>query len=622
MKREASGEAESERRPAQLLQLALYAGLLTGFVELAAVGVHMLEPGFARRSRDALWMIPVADAILFVLIGAGIAGIARLTPLSWGRVAGFFVALGSFLVLLLFQSLHWTASALLAAGIGVQAQRLQAGQKLASQQFIRRALPWLALLVGAIGASSVAWRKLTELRVTHSRPAAEHNAPNVLLLILDTVRAANLGLYGYARPTSPELDRFGARATTFDRAFAAAPWTLTSHASIFTGHWPLELDASWDKPLGERWSTLAELLRARGYATAAFAANDIYVTWETGLSRGFEHFDDFEVSPWVAFQSTALGRVVYPAVHPWLASLLENLPLLSQLRLPLPAEHRPAPEIIDAFLAWLNQDRSAPFFAFLNLMDAHFPYTPFPAFRSRFRSALSTELSQEAWSEWPKHPLTPTDARPREDAYDGSIALMDTEVGRLLRELDHRGLLKNTIVIVTSDHGDEYGEHGLVDHGRSLYRLSLHVPLVVSFPGHVPMGERVKAPVSLRNLAATILDLAGAKGPLPVPGRSLARFWSSTDTSPDTIVASVNKVWHAPQWYPVSRGDLYSIAFGGWRYMRNEGDGTEELYDFDNDVLERWNLVGTPEGNQLLERYRSVLSSLRVAPREQERAGL
>src|SRR5262245_52226355 len=167
----------------------------------------MLEPAFVRRSRDALWMIPVADCVLFVVISAAIAGIARFTPITWRRAASIFAAFGSFIVLLLFQSLHWVSCASLAAGVGVQTHRLLAGQALASQRFIRRSLPWLALLVGVIGVSIVGCRKLIELRVTHSRPAAGHNAPNVLLLILDTVRAANLSLYGYARPTSPQLER-------------------------------------------------------------------------------------------------------------------------------------------------------------------------------------------------------------------------------------------------------------------------------------------------------------------------------------------------------------------------------------------------------------------------------
>jgi arylsulfatase A-like enzyme len=200
--------------------------------------------------------------------------------------------------------------------------------------------------------------------------------------------------------------------------------------------------------------------------------------------------------------------------------------------------------------------------------------------------------------------------RPRLDTYDGSIAYLDSQLGYLLRELQRRRLLDNTLVVVTSDHGDEFAEHGLVDHGNSLYRFTLQVPLLVWFPGHVPESRRVSAPVSLRNLAATVMDLLGTSRPPVLPGRSLARFWTEGGATPDTIVASVRRTRRRPAWYPASRGDLNSIAFDGWRYIRNEGDGAEELYDFDADLLERWNVVGTPEEDRLLPRYRATLRAL------------
>jgi arylsulfatase A-like enzyme len=243
-------------------------------------------------------------------------------------------------------------------------------------------------------------------------------------------------------------------------------------------------------------------------------------------------------------------------------------------------------------------------------MDAHGPYTPPDSFRKRFSVTKSRPVSAEAWAESPELPLAPTDLAPKKAVYDGSIAYLDSQLGQLFRELERRRLLDNTLVIVTSDHGEEFAEHGLVSHGNSLYRFSLHVPLVIRFRGHVPAGHRVSAPVSLQNLAATIMDLVSAEPKSPLPGRSLARLWSGADTAADTVVASIARVPRQPAWYPASRGDLNSIAFGGWRYIRNEGPGAEELYDFKHDVLERFNVIGSPEADRLLPLYRAALAAL------------
>ncbi len=351
------------------------------------------------------------------------------------------------------------------------------------------------------------------------------------------------------------------------------------------------------------------MLRARGYATAAISANQGYVNWESGLRPGFDRFDDYPVSLWTAMRATASGKAFYPWLMPRVVRLLGHVPMLPKVRLPVAKQNRSAAEITDAFLRWIDRDQPAPFFAFLNFMDAHEPYTTPDSFRVRFRSTFHRKPRPQAWSVDPKVPLTPADLRPKQDVYDGSIAYLDSQLGRLFHELERRGLLVNTLVIVTADHGDEFAEHQLVDHGKSLYRLSLHVPLVLWFPGHVPEGRRVTAPVSLRNLAATILDLVHIQD-ATLPGYSLARFWEASGPAPDTIVASVRKMENQPALYPAGRGDLFSIAIDGRQYIRNQGDGGEELYDFEHDLLERWNLVGTPEGDRVLPRYRAALRTV------------
>jgi arylsulfatase A-like enzyme len=597
-----------------LLSLALCAGLVTGFAELAVIGIRLLGPGFAQRSRDAVWMIPAFNAGLFALVAGVLVTVGWVVPVSWRVAAGLFAGLGALLVLRLFDWLHPLAALVLAAGIGSQVARLLAGRVLSASRLLQRSLPWLALSVGGLAGGSLGWRAVREQWLAYTRPAGDRNAPNLLFLLLDTVRAPDLSLYGYARPTTPQLERFAERATVFDNAFAPSSWTLPSHASMFTGYWPFWLGVTWERGLDQRWQTLAEVLRGYGYATAAFAGNSHWVSWETGLGQGFEHLDDYPVTLWTAIQATAFGKAFYGPTRRTVVAVTNRLPVLWRLRLgrrlPVVDQTRSAAQINTAFLGWLDRARPAPFFAFLNFMDAHDPYTPPASFRSRFSSTTVKPAAAKGSSASPNEPLTPADVQHTRDVYNGAIAYLDAELGVLFRELDRRGLLDNTLVVVTADHGEEFAEHGLVEHGNSLYRPSLHVPLLIRFPGHVPEGQRVKPPASLRNLPATLLELLQRDRRAALPGRSLARFWSMQDPAPDTLAAGITQVTNRPQWFPASRGALNSITFGGYRYIRNEGDGAEELYDFTHDYLERWNLAGTTEGGRLVARYRAALDAL------------
>lgn len=595
--------------PRSFLTLGVWAGIVTGFGELASIGADLLRSEFVMRSQDALWMIPAFDGVLFGLLGILLVGVNRFLPIPWPVVAGIFSGAGVCLILLLYGSVHPVASLVIGAGIGAQVGRALQGRVPVAARLVQTTLPWLLASLVLLAAATLSWRAGREMWLVRTRRAAHPGAPNVLLLILDTVRADDLSLYGYALRTTPELERFAERGTVFDLAFSTASWTLPSHASIFTGRWPNELGVGWHHGLNSGWPVLGEVLRVRGYATAAFIANNSFVTSETGLARGFEHFDAFPVSAWTALEATAFGRRIYESDRDLIARGFRHVPLLRHIRLPRPEEHRSAAVISGTFLNWLDRTRPAPFFACLNFMDAHRPYTVPDSFKTRFRRPLLRPIAPEAWTGTPQLRLTPADVRPKRDAYDGSIAYLDAELGRLFRELQHRGLLENTLVVVTADHGEEFAEHGLVEHGNSVYRHSIHVPLLISFPGHVPLGRRVGTPASLRNLGATILDLIAPQGNR-LPGRSLTRLWSTVEPRPDTIAASVTQSEKLPDWYPASRGDLNSISFDGWRYIRNEGDGFEELYDFDHDLLERWNLVDSDTGRRLVPRYRAALASL------------
>jgi len=601
MRPESTATPALDERPVSVLALALWAGIVAGFAELAKVGLDLLHSDFIYRSRDALWMIPAFDAGLFGLVGLLLVVVGLRVRVPCSVAAGFFAGLGTVLVLLLVERLHGAAALVVAAGVGTQTARATESRVAVVSRVVRRTLPWLAGAVALIGVATVGWRVVAERRMAHARPAAARGVPNVLLLILDTVRAADLSLYGYARRTTPELERLGERGTVFDRAFSAAPWTLPSHASIFTGQWELDLKVSEQERLGPEYPTLAEALHARGYATAGFVSNARYAGWESGFTRGFELYDDHPITLWTAHDATAFGKILYWRLRKVVAPRLSRLPLLWRLRFPPADQHRSAEDISRRFLAWLDGDRPKPFFAFLNFMDAHIPFTAPDSFRYRFRSPMVRPPSPWAWSTAPPVRLTPADLRPKQDMYDGSIAYLDSQLGQLFRELDRRGLLDNTLVIVTSDHGEEFAEHGAVDHGTTLYRFALQVPLLLRLPGAVPAGRRVVQPVSLRNLAATVLDLAGP-GDTKLPGRSLARFWlPGGNTAADTIVASVR--------HPVGR--LVSIAFQEWRYILDEAADSEALYHFPTDRLERWNMADSASGSPLLEHYRAALTALK-----------
>jgi arylsulfatase A-like enzyme len=586
---------DSSDRDPPLLALALWAGIVTGLGELGKIAADLWFSDFTARSRDALWMIPAVDGVAFVAVGLVLALLRRRVRLPWWVAAGMFAGLGTLLVLLLVQRLHPLAGIAVAAGVGTQAGRWVQPRVQASVRAVRRGLPWLVGAVLLTAGASVGGRVVAERRLAASRPQPATGVPSVLLLILDTVRAAELSLYGYGRLTTPELEHWAERGTVFERAFAPSPWTLPSHASIFTGRPELTLGAThWDR-LGTDWPTLAEVMRARGYGTAAFVANTDWAGWDSGLSRGFERYDDYPVSLWTAVSATSFGRVIYPMLYDRLPGRLQRLP--GGLRLRHPQQHRSAAAIAAGFLAWLDDRPRAPYFAFLNFMDAHTPYTPPDSFRNRYRTPMPRPVSPYAWSDRPPVRLTPTDLRPKQDLYDGSIAYLDAEIGRLLGALERRGALEHTLVVLTADHGEEFAEHGLGGHGSTLYRLSVQVPLVLWFPGRVPAGRRVATPVSLQNLGATVLDLA-APGPGRLPGRSLARFWRSPDQAqPDTILATVRLL----------EGRLGSIAFGGRRYIRDEITGSEELYDFEHDVLERWSLSASDSARRVLPAYRDAL---------------
>lgn len=538
------------------------------------------------------WMAPVGYAASFLSLAILLGVLRWLWPrLPWERIAGFaFVLLAVLAVLLLFPSIHHLASLLLAAGIATRVAMYRPAVASSHRPALRvgRAGAVLALIIVVVASALGVVRRTRESRQEASLSSAPSGAPNVLLIILDTVRAANLSLFGYARPTTPRLVERSRESVVFDQAYSTAPWTLPSHAGIFTGHYPFATSTDWVAPLDGRLPTLAEYLRHQGYLTAGFVGNHYYTSWDSGLDRGFVHYVDYRTTLRQVLLTTTLFQTnLWRTVSsgPSMGGIARAL-----VRLDLHTEkiwvsdRSTASQVAADFLHWKSEHTHRPWFAFLNFFDAHAPYTPPGNWSRRFTSTPQVI-----------------------DRYDGAIAYTDSVVGALLDTLQRQGILDQTIVVIASDHGEDFGEHGLQGHGNSLYRTELHVPLMIRYPSRLPMGLRVDTPVSLRDLPRTIEDLARLREQAgELPGNSLTRTWMDRQGPRSAVVSEVTRGINTPAAYPVSRGAMRSVIDDSLHYIRN-GDGVEELYAWRIDDAEVSDLARADSMRAALDRLRGAL---------------
>jgi arylsulfatase A-like enzyme len=553
-------------------------------------------------------MAPVGYVLIFALPALALGLISR----RWRRVGiGHAVGLLAFLsvlgVLFMFPRLHRFAMFVLAAGAGVQAARMVESNRAGFTRLVRRSVGVLAGVVVALAILVTGALHMGERRARAALPPAPDAAPNVLLVILDTVRAASLGLYGYDRPTTPNLERIAERGVVFDRALSPSPWTLPAHGTLFTGRYPHELTANWKTPLDDTYPTLAELLAERGYETAGFVANSFYTTYEHGLDRGFVHYEDYVVSLGQILNSASLGALVF-AGRPGFSSnlfrrVLDNYEYFGRKK---------ADRLSNDFLDWVGDGRPRPFFAFLNYIDAHAPFTPPAEYATRFGVRGPRPLLHRITND--KSTLTEEERAAGDydrNRYDASIAFLDHELGRMFDELARRGVLDNTLVIVTSDHGELLGEMGIYAHANSLYMELLHVPLLIAFPGRVPTGgDRIGEMVTLRSIPATILELTGATDERRIPGESLSGLLQQTGISPaDPLLASVRKGINVREDLPIARGDLHALTHAERHYIRNP-DGSEELYDISQAMTQDSVLAPAAGAEALLAPVRARLESL------------
>jgi len=563
-----------------VVRLAAGWGLIAGLLEGGYLTVRQAvvqDPASGYRS-EILWLAPLTATIAFTAVGILVAVSARaagtrvsLRKLTFGLGAlAFYGAIQSRGI-----PLHWSAEVALGLGLGAVAARAVAARPRWAVSAARsRATPLAVLAVIACLVAVVEEPPVLERRRAQRVVAADGPHPNVLLIILDTVRGAELGVYGYERPTTPNLDEWAGRGVVFDNAYSTAPWTLPSHVSILTGRYPFETPAGFERAIDDRYATLAEVLRDHGYDTGGFVANLSYTTETSGLDRGFLWYHD---QPRTLRWSWGTS---------WLSGVLVSRTGLSRW---LPTGRKTAAYVTDEFLTWLRGGRDRPFFAFLNYMDAHDEYPSPVAYRRQFGAPLTLPP-------WPDTISTET-MRPFHDAYDASIAYIDAQLGRLFARLSDSGVLHHTVVIIASDHGEMFGEHGLIKHTSSLYTPLLHVPLIILEPDGAHAGIRIPDYVTLRDLPSTILDLAGIDG-AGLPGASLARFWGEGPPSVSPLYAELDKYEFTEPGSRSDLGDMSALVSDGVQVIRN-GDGSVELYDLRQDPGQLEDLGEAPEFDAL-----------------------
>ncbi|MEO8610630.1 MAG: sulfatase [Chloroflexota bacterium] len=371
-------------------------------------------------------------------------------------------------------------------------------------------------------------------------------SPNVLYVVLDTQRRDRLSVYGAARETSPELEKFAAQSSVFARAVSAAQWTVPSHTSMFTGLYSSTHQVTQaDGQLSGAYPALAEILRGAGYHTAAFCNNPLVGVLNNGLQRGFERFYNYASA--APFRPTEerrgrLQREVLRTFRRYFARPLGNqfaqsdalfrfslhpffVPLWTRL---INYKGNTAASIDDLIAYWGAHTAGGtdkPLFAFLNLMGVHTPYNPpqddldrvAPGVRhNRHAYRFMREFNADAarWASPTDPPLADWERQTLDDFYDAEIANQDYHLGRLLKYLGESGALENTLVIICADHGEGHGDHGFAGHSFVVYQELVHVPLVIRYPDHFPAGKRIATNISTRRLFHTVLEAAGVKPPL------------------------------------------------------------------------------------------------------------
>ena len=612
-----------------LLLVGMSWGIATGLVEAAGLLVFQ-RLNWARWgpmmhvSKEIFWISPVVDAIFFFSLALTCSIGARFMPrLPVVRVIVFVLTfLSIYDWLTLTNRLYHGACLLLALGGAVALARWCGEREGAFLQFCKRTTPrmvaaWVLVFAGIQGGQ---W--LHERRAIAQLPQAGSGTPNVLVIVVDTLSADHVSSYGYSRPTTPNLDRIAQQGILFENAISTSSWSLPSHVSLVTGRYLFEHGIGNVQP--EPWfgwkstslggfATLGEALQQKGYRTGAFSANRTYFSRDLGFGRSFIHFEDYFHSPADMFVRTLYGRefariYLKRSDHSLVKRILRKLDWTSLLDQDAEGSgsyggafgvRKRADVVNKEAMDWIGRDQQRPFFAFLNYFDVHDPYGGPRAYAKPI---------------WPQQTSI--------DAYDNGVKYVDDYMGQLMDELDRRGLATNTLVVITSDHGESLGQHHLETHGRALYWELIHVPLAIYYPGHVPAGVRIVRPVTNAAIPDTVLNLVGGDES-KFPGPALSSLWKTPMAAtrwPDPLAELAQNKYpgkhdrEADQLVPTATsGAMRSIVSSKWHLIVHDRLG-DQLYDWTRDPGESSDLISTPEGKAYALALKSEMEGLTEAP--------
>jgi len=394
--------------------------------------------------------------------------------------------------------------------------------------------------------------------------------PCVILIVVDTLRADHVSAYGYFRKTTPHIDALSGESVVFDHALSPAPWTTPAVASLFTSNEPAVLGFEGEEPveLDESFVTLAEVFKRNGYTTLAAVSHD-FVGTKLKFNQGFDSFD----------QSQARGY-----------------------------GHISSPGVTDAALALIEKHQGEEFFLFVHYFDPHYDFILHPEFDfdPDYRGSIkSGEYMDRLLAKGPS--MTEADRRHLLAIYDSEIRFTDEHIGRLLAGLKRLGLYDGSLIVLTSDHGEEFGERAdhWVGHTKKLYQDLIHVPLIIRPPGGTPRVN-VKEPAGLIDVAPTIVSRLALKTPRSFRAEGLSLDLSGKGGPESRPIFSETRRW----------AKLQSVVRNGWKLIYDLSRGGQELYDLNEDPGETRDLAAARpkergELRALLWSWRAKIARLR-----------
>jgi len=388
------------------------------------------------------------------------------------------------------------------------------------------------------------------------------SGPNVILIVPDALRADHLGCYGYSRPTSPQIDKFAADALFFEKAMSNSPWTKPSMGSIFTSMYPYEHQAfSWMDNLSDKCLTIAEVFRNKNYATFAIQTNPS-ITEKHNFRQGCQYYREMVLEK---------GEVV-----------------------------------TSSFNSWVKKHKKKPFFAYLHYMDTHVPYNAPQEFSQIFGLKDDTLFTPGKFQTMDvrllgEMGLSKQDKQSLVNLYDAAIKYFDSNFEKIVDNLRKLGILNKTIIILTSDHGEEFWEHDGFAHGHTVYNELLHVPLIIGYSPHLPK-RHIKSYVQLLDFFPTILSLVGIKNDFELRGGDLAAAaLANKQINEEILFEGV-----------LFGSEKKAILKDGWKLIENTGKTNKgsfhllgdlmkykypkykrgfELYNINQDFSEKYNLI-------------------------------